>query len=94
MGRAEERLVGFDTTRFDADFRRVCADRGVSLKEAAFQIGLHTDTLYFIKCLRAVPGGATLAAMCKWSGLSAADYSTVELRDTHWKRMVRKMRKT
>jgi hypothetical protein len=42
--------------------------------------GVPHDTLYQMSKRGSVPGGARLAALCKWSGLNCADY-LIDLED-------------
>lgn len=69
------RRLGFDIARFDVDLIRACNARGLSRRKAAVEIGLPENTLYCITHRRAIPSGVGLAAICRWSGLDAADYS-------------------
>jgi len=67
--------LAFDLDRFDTDLFRVCNQRGLSRRRAAEDIGIPSNTLYCITHRGAIPNGTGLAAICKWAGLNAADYS-------------------
>jgi hypothetical protein len=73
--KSEKRRLKFDIRRFDADFRRVCKTKGLTLKQASIATGVHQDTLYFMKCINGIPDTISMASLCKWSGLNIGDYS-------------------
>lgn len=73
--RHKRRRLAFNITQFDIDLYRVCNSRGISRRKAAEVIGIPANSLYCITHRGAIPSGVGLAAICKWSGLNAADYS-------------------
>jgi transcriptional regulator with XRE-family HTH domain len=69
------RRIGFALVKFNADIRRICKDREMSLRGMAEETGVREDTIYYMQCKGSVPDGTALAALCKWSGLKIGDYS-------------------
>lgn len=73
------RAAGFDSRRFYADLQRAARAAGVSMGWVSIETGVDSASLARIGSRGAVPDGINLAALCKWAGLNAADYS-VDLR--------------
>jgi transcriptional regulator with XRE-family HTH domain len=69
-----KRRLAFDAVRFECDLHAIARQRGLSMHKLSFEVGVHSATLSHMR--RGVtPDGPNLAALCKWSGLNAADYS-------------------
>lgn len=77
MTRATEspRVMGFESERFYADLKRIASIKGMSMENVAHMVGMDGASLARMRTRGAVPDGINLAALCKWSGLHAADYS-------------------
>jgi len=57
------------------DLRFICIERDISLKIMCEKIGVNRRTITAMHGGVGTPDGASLAALCKWSGLDVADYS-------------------
>jgi len=69
------RIIGFNSDRFVTDLMRLARERGMAYTHIARHVGFDTAILSRFR-RGSIPDGITLAAICKWGGLNAADYST------------------
>lgn len=74
-----KRELGFDSKRFYFDIRKVCKDRHTTMSKMCAETGVDNGSLSRVGTKGAIPDGATLAALCKWSGLNIVNYH-VDLR--------------
>jgi hypothetical protein len=67
--------LSFDAQRVYADLEAIVKSRGLSMLRFSYEVGVHATTLSRMKNNGMGLDGVNLAALCKWSGLNAADYS-------------------
>ena len=79
VARHTPRIIGFDSHRFYWDVRNIAKARGVTLDKMCTEVGIDNASFSRYGSTGAIPEGAILAALCKWSNLNAANYS-VDLR--------------
>jgi hypothetical protein len=70
-----QRRLSFDAQRFYIDLEAKVKARGLSMLRFSYEVGVNSATLSRMKNNGMGLDGVNLAALCKWSGLNAADYS-------------------